>query len=246
MSNQQEDYNIKNNYSDVFLRDVTVGFLAYLRDKLKINYISEENGSYTEIIPIYYSLTGDQRFIMDSFYDDIPNKRVNMNTDIIPRGVLDVKSWIIKAEEFTNPNTWFHITEEVDEELIQKYSQLKSVPIKLSFELVFVLDNENEVFKIWQELMENFYMYRYFNFTYKRIPIKANFNFIGDSENVIAREYSFGTGTKPYKSVYNIEVHTHFPIIDKVTSLLSNKGVEWDFAIYQNQNIIKETDIIKK
>lgn len=243
MSNQKEDHLIKNNFSDIFLRDVIVGFLGFLRNKIKLTYQSEENGEYVEIVPIYYSLTGDQRFIMDSFYDDIPGKRVNMNTDVIPRGVLDAKTWSPKPEEFTNPNIWMNITEEVDEELIQNYAQSKSVPMKISVELVFVVDNENEVFKLWQTMMECFYMYRYFNYTYKRFPLKAYFNFTGDAENVIAREYQFGTGVKPYKMVYNIEIHTHFPILDNTTKILTNKTANWDLTIHQNQNNISQTDI---
>jgi hypothetical protein len=41
---------------------------------------------------VFGALTGSNRFIMDAFYDDIPDTKVNMNTDTIPRGVLTFKS----------------------------------------------------------------------------------------------------------------------------------------------------------
>ena len=233
MSNQPEHL-VKMNYNDVFLRCAISGFLGFLRNRFSWTNESEEQGQYLVELPIHYSLTGDNRYIMDAFFDDVPDKRVNMNTDSIPRGVVKLESWAIKPDEFTNPNIWLNVNKEMDDELIQVASQVKSVPVKLTFELNIITNNEIDVFKAWQVYMEGLWMYKYFSFDYKRIPINAVFNFIGDITNPIAREYNYGTSKELISSIYNFEVHTFFPIFDTNNEKYANNIASWITNIWQN------------
>src|SRR3972149_586954 len=130
-----ENFMDKTNYSDVYLRDVIVGFLGFLRGRFKWTNIGE-NGPVEVVLPINCSLTGDSRYITDAFYDDVPDTRVNMNTDQVPRGVVTLKSWAIKSDEFTNPNIWINVNkQDAEGECKQFVMQTKAVPIKLSFTL---------------------------------------------------------------------------------------------------------------
>lgn len=226
----------KNNYDNIYLRCAIVGFLGFLKNKFKWFNIGE-NGEYEVNLPIHYSLTGDNRYIMDAFYDDMPQDRVNMNTDSIPRGIITLKSWNIKSDEFTNPNIWYNVNKEIDGELVQLASQIKAVPIKLTFSLETIFDNEIDVYKCWQSYMENLWIYKYFTFDYKRLPINAVFNFIGDTENPVVRDNKFGDGQEVLKTVYDFEIHTFFPIIDYSQQELSNNGVQWILQIWQANNL---------
>jgi hypothetical protein len=230
----------KTNYNDVFLRQAIVALLGYLRNRFAWTNISKEHGEYLVQIPIHYSMTGKSRFILDSFYDDIPNTRVNMNTDQIPRGVLELKSWAINPDEFTNPNVWFNVNQEIDDELVSVAMQTKAVPMKLTFSLSTIVDNEIDVFKCWQTYMNIMWIYKYFTFEYNRVPINAVFQFVGDTDNNVARDYAFDKA-ELLKTEYIFEVHTYFPIFDYNNKIESNDFVYFNFnidSITQNNNNI--------
>lgn len=233
MSNQPEHI-YKMNYDNIFLRCAIVGFLGFMRNRFTWYNESEEQGKYEVKLPIHYSLTGDHRYIVDAFLDDMPDTRVNMNTDSIPRGVVTLTNWAVKPDEFTNPNIWLNVKKEIDDELVQVAAQVKSVPVKLTFQLDVITNSEIDVFKAWQIYMEGLWMYKYFTFDYRRFPINAVFNFVGDMDNPIAREYNFGTSKELIKSTYNFEVNTFFPIFDENNEQYANNVSNWITNIWQN------------
>lgn len=223
------------NYDDVFLRDVIKGFKGFLFERFKwVN--KTENGPVIVKIPFYYSLTGDNRYIMDAFFDDVPQTRVNMNTDQIPRASVTLTSWAVKSDEFTNPNVWINVNKLVDGELSQSVMQTKAVPLKLTFTIDTVLDSELDIFKSWQTYMDNMFIYRYFTFTYARLPINAVFNFKGDTDNQMVRDFKFGD-VNAYKTQHTIEIHTFYPIFDLEHKFLANKAVDFILKIWQDTNV---------
>lgn len=211
----EKKFNDKKNFSEVFLRNVIVGFLGFLQGKFNIITSSNENGKKSINVPVYYSFTGKNRYILDAFYDDIPDKRVQSNTDQIPRATIKLDSWNIKNDEFTNPNVWVEVEKVLNDEIFEFATQLKAVPIKLNFNLEIIVENEIDIFKLWEEYMKTIWIYKYFNFTYHRIPIQAVFNFIGDTDNEFVRDFNFGdANVNRFKMNYSFEVHTFFPLFD--------------------------------
>ena len=82
------------NFEDVFFRDLTVCVLDTLEGEIKwVNRFT--SGDRVVNVPFYYSMTGDERFLLDSFTDDVvSNSRyVDLNTDIVPRGHLTLTSY---------------------------------------------------------------------------------------------------------------------------------------------------------
>jgi hypothetical protein len=95
------------NFEDRIFRDLTLCVLDTLEGEIRwVNKFS--NGDVPVDVPFYYSLTGDERFLLDSFSDDVvSNNRLNdLNTDKIPRGHLTLTGFNIRADEFPNPNVW--------------------------------------------------------------------------------------------------------------------------------------------
>lgn len=238
---EQPNFNDPYNFSDVYLRNVAVGFWAFLKNKLTWKNHSQEHGTYDVILPVNYALMGDERYVLDAFFDDVPDKRVNMNTDQVPRAVMSITNWEVLNEDFSNPNVWHNVlvlsdsveADEEEEELIQIASQIKWVPLKLTIQVDVLIDNELDVFKAWQCMMKVFFMYKYFNYTFDRMPLTANFNFIGSNDNPIAREADYGTAKELLKSTYNFEVNTYFPIVDPTSKLFANDVHRWDVGINQ-------------
>lgn len=241
------DFINRANYDDVYLRSIIVGFLGFLKDKFNYVTKSEENGNKKINVPVYYSFTGENRYIMDAFYDDVPDKRVNSNTDQIPRATIKLNSWNVKNEEFNNPNVWVDTTKELGEDILEFATQVKAVPLKLNFELEIVLDNEIDIFKVWESYMRTIWIYKYFKFSYHRIPISGVFNFIGDTDNTFARDYSFGDVEK-IKTTYQFEVHTFFPLFDINRNEITNYNNDSNYAIgsliyFNNQTYEATTNI---
>ncbi len=226
----------KTNFGNtIFLRCAIVGILGFLKDKFK--WINQFDSGPVEVnIPFYHSLTGDQRFITDAFYDDIPGTRVNSNTDVIPRGILSLKNWADKPDEFTNPNIWLNHNIDSGDELKQIVTQVKAVPIRLGFTIDVILQSEIDLMKTWQTFMDNMWIYRYFTFDYNRLPINAVFNFKADTENSIIRDVKFGD-TSAIKLSYNLDIHTFYPIFDNQNKFDANRGVRWILEIWQNSNL---------
>lgn len=221
----------KKNYDEVYLRNVIVGFLGFLKDKFNYTQYSEEHGMKKVNVPVGYSLTGQKRYILDAFYDDVPNLRINGNTDSIPAAYIKLNSWNIKNEEFTNPNVWVDVTKELGEDIIEFATQLKAVPIKLNFSLELVIDNEIDVFKVWESYMRTIWIYKYFNFSYHRIPIQAVFNFVGDTDNQFVRDSTFGESNEMVKVEYPFEVHTFFPLFDINRNDITEFNIESRYAL---------------
>ena len=106
------------NFEDVFFRDLTVCVLDTLEGQVRwVNRFS--SGDIPVNVPFYYSLTGDERFLLDSFQDDIvsENRFIELNTDIIPRGHLTMTGFNIKSDEFANPNVWLRMVVENEVEI---------------------------------------------------------------------------------------------------------------------------------
>jgi hypothetical protein len=97
------------NFEDVFFRDLTVCVLDTLEGQIKwLNRFS--SGDKFVQVPFYYSLTGDERFLLDSFQDDIVSEnrfvdgKPNGSCPHKNRGDRDCDPPIHKVE--SNYNVW--------------------------------------------------------------------------------------------------------------------------------------------
>jgi hypothetical protein len=155
----------KFNFDDVFFRDLTVCVLDTLEGRL--NWINRfSSGDVSVSVPIYYSMTGDERFLLDSFTDDVvSNSRyVDLNTDIVPRGHLTLTSYEIRSDEFANPNVWLKMVVENNEEIRKYLTKLRAIPITAKYDLTILLSSEIDTFKCSQAIMDTLWLYRFMYF----------------------------------------------------------------------------------
>lgn len=109
-----------------FFRDLTICVLDTLEGEIKwVNKFT--SGDLNVNVPFYYSMTGDERFLLDSFADDIVSgdtsgngRYVELNTDIIPRGHITLTGFNIRSDEFANPNVWLRT-------IVENESEIKSI-----------------------------------------------------------------------------------------------------------------------
>jgi hypothetical protein len=201
------------NMDDVFFRDLTACLLDTLEGRIRwVNRFS--SGDVNVEVPFYYSLTGDERFLLDSFQDDIvsENRFVELNTDIIPRGHLTMTGFNIKADEFSNPNVWLRMVVENDSEIRKLLAKVRAVPISVNYDLQILLSSEIDIFKCSQVIMDTLWVYRFMYFEFNFMNIDA-IMIVPDTNQIdIQREKNL-TSDNTIKVTVSFEVHTYYPSV---------------------------------
>lgn len=203
------------NFDDVFFRDLTVCVLDTLEGQVKwVNRFS--SGNRVVNVPFYYSLTGDERFLMDSFSDDVvsENRFVDLNTDVIPRGHLTLTGFDIRSDEFANPNVWLKMVIENDVEIRKVLTKIRAIPISCKYDLGILLSSEIDVFKCSQAIMDTLWLYRYMYFEHNFMNIDAMMLLPDSNQIEIQREKNL-TSDNQIKLTVSFEVHTYYPAFRK-------------------------------
>lgn len=203
------------NYEDCFYRDLTVCVLDTLEGEIRwTNRFS--SGDREVNVPFYYSMTGDERFLLDSFNDDIVsnNRFVDVNTDIIPRGHLTLTGFDIRSDEFANPNVWLKMVVENKEEIRKILTKIRAIPVSAKYDLSILLTSEIDVFKCSQAIMDTLWLYRFMYFEYNFMNIDAVILMPDSNQIEISREKSLSS-ENTIKLTLSFEVQTYYPAFRK-------------------------------
>jgi hypothetical protein len=199
------------NYSDVYFRDLTMCLLDTLEGRVKWtnNFTS---GDVEVDVPFYYSLTGSDRFLLDSFSDDIVsnNRFVELNTDIIPRGHITLTNWQIRSDEFRNPNIWLRNVIEDNQEVKRVLNKVRAIPITATYDLTILLKTEIDVFKCSQAIMNTLWLYKFMYFEHNYMHIDAVMMQPDTNTIEIVREQNLTSDTT-IKLTASIEVQSYYP-----------------------------------
>ena len=199
------------NFEDVFFRDLTVCVLDTLEGQIKWNNRFTSGDVFVQV-PIYYSLTGDERFLLDSFSDDIvsENRYVELNTDIIPRGHLTMTGFNIKSDEFANPNVWLRMVVENETEIRKVLTKVRAVPITVNYDLEVLLSSEIDTFKCSQAIMNTLWIYKFMYFEHNFMNIDAVLTMPDSNTVQMAREKNLTSDNKISLKV-SFTVDTYYP-----------------------------------
>lgn len=219
------------NYEDTFLRDVTVAFIAQLHNRVYW-YNRWQNETRKIEIPFYYSMSGDDRFLLDSFVDDIPGNRIEQNYDVVPRGVVTMESTTIKSNEFTNPNVRISRVIEEDAELRRAVSKLRSLPLVIGYEIKIRVTSEIDLFKCQQAIWNLIYQYQYFYFEHNFIRVDASFRFPDEFQTKIAREIRMDTDVY-MEHTFRLDVNTYYPLFGEIENIPPINKVQWQSNIWK-------------
>jgi hypothetical protein len=201
----------KFNFDEVFLRDLTMCVLDTLEGRVK--WINRFTSGDVEVnVPFYYSLTGDDRFLLDAFTDDIvsQNRFVELNTDQIPRGHVTLTSWVIRSDEFRNPNIWLRNVVEDNVEAKRVLNKLRAIPITATYDLQILLKSEVDVFKCSQAIMNTLWLYKYMYFEHNYMNIDAIMMQPDNNGIEIVREKNLKSDNT-IKLTASLEVQTFYP-----------------------------------
>jgi hypothetical protein len=199
------------NFEDVFFRDLTVCVLDTLEGQIKwLNRFT--SGDVFVQVPFYYSLSGDERFLLDSFADDVvsENRFVELNTDMIPRGHLTMTGFNIKSDEFANPNVWLRMVVENEVEIRKVLGKVRAVPITVNYDLEILLSSEIDTFKCSQAIMDTLWIYKFMYFEYNFMNIDAVILMPDTNSIEMAREKNL-TSDNNIKLKVSFTVETYYP-----------------------------------
>lgn len=205
----------KFNFEDVFFRDLTVCVLDTFEGQVRwVNKFS--SGNVAVNVPFYYSLTGDERFLLDSFSDDVvsENRFVELNTDQIPRGILTMTGFNIKSDEFANPNVWLRMVVENEVEIRKVLAKVRAIPITVNYELTILLSSEIDAFKCAQSIMDTMWIYKFMYFEHNFMNIDAVILMPDTNQIEMAREKNL-TSDNNIKLKASFEVSTYYPAFRK-------------------------------
>lgn len=203
------------NMEDVFFRDLTVCVLDTLEGQIRwVNRFS--SGDFPVEVPFYYSLTGDERFLLDTFQDDIvsENRFIELNTDVIPRGHITMKSFNITSDEFANPNVWLRMVVENEFEIKKILAKVRAVPIVVDYDLTILLSNEIDTFKCSQAIMDTLWIYKFMYFEHNFMNIDAVMLLPDTNQIEINREKNL-TSDNTIKLTVSFQVQTYYPAFRK-------------------------------
>lgn len=200
---------------DVFFRDLTACVLDTLEGQIRwINRFS--SGDVYVEVPFYYSLTGDERYLLDTFADDIvsENRFIELNTDIIPRGHITLTGFNINSDEFANPNVWLRMVVENEVEIRKVLAKVRAVPITVSYDLEIMLSSEVDIFKCSQAIMDTLWLYKFMYFEHNFMNIDAVILMPDNNSIEIAREKNMSSDNS-IKMKVSFEVQTYYPAFRK-------------------------------
>ena len=137
-----QEYNYDNNY----FRMVLVALAKTLNRNIRWVYRFETQKVCVSL-PFYTSMTGDQRFLVDSFIDDITDTRVELNTDQKQRGMIVLENFSLTSDEYANPNIYAG-------RILTNAQKINTERDKVKSE--FALKHNMKLFYIWeQDILKN-------------------------------------------------------------------------------------------
>jgi len=230
----QDELQNKLNFDNVYFRDLAKSVMGAYQDKIWwVNDFTDEARLVT--VPFYYSMTGDESFLIDAFVDDSPSERVELNTDIIPRGHITITSVTAEFSKIRNPHVWMRSDLEADQEMYSIYSKVKAIPMTTSFDVEIRLDSEVDVWKCYSKILDVFSLYKYMDFQHRGIYIEAVFALPEGKEITMPREHDLSSDST-LSIKFTCEVKSFYPAID----------LGYNGSLKEFQKLVNGEEFIKK
>jgi hypothetical protein len=220
------------NFDDRFFRMIGLSLTkTFTRSLMWINRF--EDKKIRVIVPFYLSMTGDERFLLDAFVDDVVDKRIELNTDMIPRGIITLTSINASSDEFANPNQFLSKKTTINEEYRKIISKVKAIPITINYDVNIKLDTELDVYIASEKILKMFFNYMFFNIDYFGLKIDSVLTLPDDKAINIVREQTLDSDTAK-NITFSLAVKTYYPdfFIDTDDYEICDNDTEIDWDKY--------------
>jgi hypothetical protein len=197
-------YNAEFNTDDVYLRYIIIALLAELRNK--IYYYNYVDGNKVKVeVPFYYSVTGQERFLLDKFlFDALDTEKAVGDYERVPRGIIELDSGSIDSGSLINKYVRGEFLREINGTLKTFSLSTQLIPLNLNFKATIVASNNLEMFKIFQAIISS--LYKTSNFYVDMGGFKVQSSVVIPEDLSQQRPVEFGfTDRKEYLIDFNLE-----------------------------------------
>ena len=207
-------YNEEFNKDNVVLRYIIVALLAELKGKIYYyNQVDEETKKKIDI-PFYYSVTGNERFLLDNFlYDTTAEGKAVGDYEVVPRGIVQMSSMSIQSSNLTNKFVRAELLKELDGELKTFSLMTAFLPITLGFDVTVVCSNNLEMLKATESIISRLYKSQSFQVDLGMFKVQAAMLVPEDYSQDRLFEYALND-KKEWKVTFSLEVQSFMPVFE--------------------------------
>lgn len=237
------------NFDDSFFRMITLSLAKTLNKNITWVYYFA-SGKKCVTVPVYNATSGQERFLLDAFVDDIVDNRVELDTTQYQRCVISLENISTKSEEFANPNVLLPKRFKLNNKIKEMWNKVKAVPVTITYKVEYKLDSENEIYKCMEKILYMLFNYRIFRMNYFGMTLENVLTLPDEKEITINRDIG-GLDTDTKKSInFTLTVSSYYPIWEVDTDriecgddeLVNYRRVFWDVYIHDLSDISKDQD----
>lgn len=225
----------KNNFDDVFLRNVIVGFSSFIYDIIEIKEY-KNNIENIRKVKCFFSSGGDQQMLYDFFsdnhlyYNQLSSK-LEGNYKSIPSGIFIISDGGLSSSGLSGGFERMEFERESENEYgveVQTVSAMTQlINEEFSVDLEIKCSSEIERLKVYDTILENFYKVRKFFIRYKgfnKLPITVTFPEQMSGE----RNIKFRTNSQEKILILKVSLKlmTSRPIVDETTVMLKQERIK--------------------
>jgi hypothetical protein len=207
-------YNQEFNKDNVILRYIIVSLLAELKDKVYYYNRIDEDTLVKVNIPFYYSVTGNERFLVDNFlYGAIEEGKAIGDYELVPRGVLVFNSMSIDTGSMTNKFVRSEFVREYEGQLKTYMLETMFLPLDLSFNVTVVCSDNLEMLKATESIISKLYKATIFQVDLGMFRVESSLQVPEDYSQ--ERPFEFGLNDKKeFNVTFDIQVKTFMPVFE--------------------------------
>lgn len=207
-------YNQEFNKDNTILRYVIVATLAELKNKVFYYNRIDEDTLQKISVPFYYSITGDERFLMDNFvYDSIAEGKAIGDYEVVPRGVLQLSSLGIDSGSQTNKFIRGEFVRETNGSLRTFSVDTNFLPLNLTFGVTVVCSNNLEMLKVTESILSKLYKTSTYSVDLGMFRVQAAMAVPEDYSQ--DKLFEFGLNDKKeFNVTFDIEVQSFIPVFE--------------------------------
>jgi hypothetical protein len=208
-------YNQEYNQDNVVLRYILVALLADLKNSVYIyNQIDEDTVKKIDI-PFYYSVTGNERFLLDTFlFSAEENGKAIGDYELVPRGVALMSSLAIDSGSMTNKFVRAEFVKTIDSGELKTFNlETNFLPLTMTFDMTVVCSNNLEMLKVTESVISKLYKSNFYQVDLGMFRVEASYQVPEDYSQEKLFEFSIDD-KKEFKVTFPIEVQSFIPVFE--------------------------------
>jgi hypothetical protein len=155
------------NKDESVIRQLIVGLLADLNQKIFYYNQLDEDTRVKVDIPFMFHITGDESFLQQHFFNDLvrdpEGEHAKTNYEKLPRGIIELTGMQVDSASLLNKYVYGTYNRLVGQEMKSFHSQFQMIPVSMTFDVSVKVDNQLDIFKVAEALIKRLYKNNAFN-----------------------------------------------------------------------------------